>query len=105
MKRPENIDREVVNNITQYGGDLEEERPVDFYLYFPTEHAAVMVEVELINLRFYTEVKFNEYSDDWSLYANKKMRVTTERLEDLGNWMETLAEKHGGNYDGWGTVV
>ncbi|SMO47604.1 ribonuclease E inhibitor RraB [Gracilimonas mengyeensis] len=105
MKRSENINQEVVNNITRFGGDLDEERPVDFFLYFPSEYAAVQVEVELINLRFYTEVRYDELTEDWGLFANKKMNVTTERLEDIGNWMEQLANKYGGQYDGWGTVI
>ncbi len=105
MKRPENLDAAVVQNITKFGGDLEEERGVEFFLYFPTEFDAVMVEVELINLRFYTQVRFNDFSDDWFLYANKKMEVSIERLEDIGNWMEQLAEKNGGEYDGWGTII
>jgi len=105
MKRPKNIDKAVVDNITTHGGDLEKARYVDFFLYFKNEYDATCVEIELINLGFKTEVNQNSYDNKWGCYAHKKMIVTTERLIDIGDWLEALAEKYNGIYDGWGTEI
>lgn len=105
MSRPQQIDEKVVENIIRFGGDIEKERTVDFFFYFPTEYAATQVEVELINLGFYTKVYFFEPSEQWSLNANKKMKVSAERLYEIGVWMEKIAEEQGGEYDGWGTEI
>jgi len=105
MNRPENIDKKVINNIKLLGGDLSKERPVEFFLYFPTELQGVRAEVEMMNLQFYTELRFDKKQDYWHLFATKNMVVETERLVSISNWLEALAKKHGGQYDGWGTMV
>lgn len=101
MKRPNNIDRFVVEKIFRLGGNPQKMRSVDFFLYFPTELDATNVETELINLQFETEVNNNQ----WCCHANKKMIVIEERLVDIGNWLENLAQINNGKYDGWGSEV
>lgn len=105
MKRPNNIDRFVVDKIFGLGGDPKKTRSVDFFLYFPTELDATTVEIELINLQFETEVNKNLYNNQWCCHANKKMVVTEKRLVDIGNWLENLAQINNGKYDGWGSEV
>ena len=105
MKRPKGIDKAAIQNITKLGGDLDRKRHVDFFIYFPTENDAVNAEVELINLQFETFVNKSPFDNKWCCSASKKMIVSSERLEDIGNWLEKLAEKNNGNYDGWGTEV
>lgn len=105
MSRPKEIDAKVVENIIRFGGDIEKERPVDFFFYFPSEHAATQVEVQLINLRFNTDVHYFEPNEKWSLTANKKMQVSTERIYEISLWFEKIAEAQGGEYDGWGAPI
>ncbi|MEP0006537.1 MAG: ribonuclease E inhibitor RraB [Balneola sp.] len=105
MKRPKGIDKSVIQKITKLGGDLDRKRHVDFFMYFPTEIDAVNAEVELINLQFETFVNKSPFDNKWCCNASKKMIVSSERLEDIRNWLEKLTEKNNGNYDGWGTEV
>lgn len=105
MSRPKEIDAKVVENIIRFGGDLDEERPVDFFFYFPTEYAATQVEVKLINLGFDTNVYQLEQNEQWSLTANKKMQVSTERIYEISLWFEQIAEEKEGEYDGWGAPI
>lgn len=105
MTRPKEIDAKVVENIIRFGGDIEKERPVDFFFYFPSEHAATQVEVQLINLGFNTDVHYFEPNEKWSLTANKKMQVSTERIYEISLWFEKVAEEQGGEYDGWGAPI
>ena len=105
MKGSNNIDKKVVDSITKFGGNVEKARHVDFFLYFNNEYDATCVEIELKNLGFETEVNKNSYNDTWGCYAHKKMKVATGRIIDIGNWLEVLAKKHNGIYDGWGSEI
>lgn len=105
MSRPKEIDEKVVENIVRFGGDIDKERPVDFFFYFPSELAATQVEVKLINLGFYTDVRYFKRNKNWSLTANKKMQVSTERIYEISLWFEKIAEEQGGEYDGWGAPI
>lgn len=105
MSRPKEIDEKVVENIVRFGGDIEKERPVDFFFYFPSELAATQVEVKLINLGFDTDVYQLKQNERWSLTANKKMQVSTERIYEISLWFENIAEEQGGEYDGWGAPI
>lgn len=106
MKNPKGIDRLALSNLEEeLGFTLEGEKPVDFYFYFPEEYQAHHAAAELINLQFDTEVSFSEYGNQWLCLANKKMNITSRRLVDLRSWMEDFAERLGGEYDGWGTMI
>lgn len=100
MNHPDDIDLFEVERIFDLSGDSKKVRYVDFFLYFPTELDATNVEIELINLQFETEVNKNLYNNQWCCHANKKMVATEERLVDIGNWLEHLAEVNNGKYDG-----
>lgn len=98
-------DLKLIRNIARWGGDLDKEHPVEFFMYFPSEHDAVQAEVDMMNLQFFTKVTQNGNEPNWELYAMKSMKVTTERISGMNRWLEQLAGKHRGKYDGWGTVL
>jgi regulator of RNase E activity RraB len=100
-----NIDREVIKNMRLWNSDIESEREVAFYFYFPEEYQAHHAAAKLINLQFETVVSYSEYGDHWLCLATKSMAVSTERLSDLRNWMVELAKKYDGKYDGWETAI
>lgn len=105
MSRPKEIDEKVIENIIRFGGDIDKERPVDFFFYFPSEHAAIQIEVKLINLGFDTNVYYLESNESWSLTAHKKMQVSTERIYEISLWFEKISKEQGGEYDGWGAPI
>lgn len=95
----------MIRNIARWGGDPDKEHPVEFFMYFPSEHAAVQAEVDMMNLQFFTKVTQNGDKPNWELYAMKSMKVTTERISGMNQWLEQLAGRYRGKYDGWGTVL
>lgn len=106
MENSEGIDQLALNNLEEkFGFTLEGERLVDFYLYFPEEYQALHAAASLINLQFDTELSYSEYDKLWLCLARKRINMTDDRLTDLRNWIEELAEKNGGKYDGWETMI
>jgi hypothetical protein len=105
MSRPKETDAKAVEQIIRFGGDIDKEKPVDFFFYFPTEYAASQVEVKLLNLGFRTDLHYLDKNKKWSLSANKVMKISTDRIYELSLWFNKVAEEQGGEYDGWGAPI
>lgn len=106
MKKPEKVDQWAVNNLeNELGFTLEDNRSVHFYFYFPEEYQAHHAAASLANLQFETEINYSDYSNDWLCLATKQINMTSDRLSGLRNWMEKLAQRNGGKYDGWETMI
>lgn len=105
MERPKDIDKAVIDLLKKSGEGLEENRNVDLYLYFQHEHDAYSVAAEVGNYKFKTQISYSDYGKQWRCIVSKKMKVTTKQLLETGNWLEQLASKHNGDYDGWETMV
>lgn len=101
----EQADKAAAKNIEILGGNPKEDHPVEFFLYFPTEWDACVAASQLMNLQFSTSVQNSDSSDKWLCFATKEIKPTSERLIELGNFLEKLASANNGNYDGWGTPV
>ena len=87
------------------GFEKESIQPVDFFMYFPEKYQAYSTAAELFNLQFQVSVSYSESSEDWLCLATKPLKPTSERMNDLGNFLEKLALAYDGDYDGWGTPV
>lgn len=105
MDGKSNIDKIALSKLSKFIGDGLETRTVDFYLYFPTQLDATLAEVELLNLQFRCTVNECGYSKQWVCSASKKMEVSAKRLSEIRKWMEQLATKYHGAFDGWGMEV
>lgn len=105
MSQREKADQAAVKKLEKLGMNPNEERPVEFFLYFPSEWDAYVVGSQLMNLQFSISVQYANSSDKWLCLATKEVQSTSERLIELGNFLDKLAEGNNGNYDGWGTPV
>lgn len=105
MSDRKKADQTAITHFKALGGDSQQDHPVEFFLYFTTEWDAYVVAAQLMNLQFSTTVDYTKNSDQWLCLATKKMTPTTERLLELGNDMERIANSNNGDYDGWGTPV
>ncbi|HET6527385.1 MAG TPA: ribonuclease E inhibitor RraB [Balneolaceae bacterium] len=103
MKPPSDADSIAISKIEDFGLSFEKEQEMEFFFYFPEEHQAYSVAAELSNFHFKASVSYSEHSDQWLCFATKTINATSERLSELRNWFEALAEQHEGEYDGWGT--
>lgn len=105
MEEYKNIDQTALNKLEGKGLEIEGERNVDFYFYFPDELHAHQAGAALQNLQFKTYVCFSEYGNNWLCLATKNIAMSSQRLTELRNWMQDLAERYGGEYDGWETML
>src|SRR5690554_1158657 len=105
MDGKSNIDKIALSKLSMFIGDELELRTVDFYFYFPTEYDATLAEVELINMQFSCYVNKCGYSKKWSCIASKEIELSGDRLSNIREWMEQLAAKYNGAFDGWGMEV
>lgn len=105
MSHRKQPDQGNIDSFIELGGDVQEEYPVEFFLYFPSEWDAYVATSQLMNLQFATSVHYFKSADEWLCLATKEIKPTSERLTELTHFMETLADGNNGNYDGWGTRV
>lgn len=105
MAQRKQKDQTAVYDFEAFNDNVQKDLPVEFFLYFPTEWDAYIATSQLVNLQFSTSVHYSKSADEWLCLATKEIEPTSERLTELGSFMETLANGNNGNYDGWGTPV
>lgn len=71
------------------------------FLYFPSRASAAAASEQLIEWGFVTEVRPAALGDDWLLRAEAPASAQIRGSDEL----RTLAEKFGGEYDGWEAPV
>ncbi len=71
---------------------------VDFYLYFPSEMAAVR-SLEKLQAKGY-KAEVHESDSNWLTLATFYGRLTEKELNDIESQLEGVAESEGGEYDG-----
>jgi len=98
-------DGEVIAQLREAGSDLSKPHPVEFFLYFPTEEAAGRAQSRLADRGFTVEVEQAEQGPDWVALARRLMVPTEAELVQIREELNALAEREGGQYDGWGTPV
>ena len=101
----ESGDALVVKQLAQAGSNLTKPHPIDFYLYAPDQAAAKTL-AESIGADF--SVKYGPSADSsgqWLVIAHKDMLPDVSAFKQIRQNFSTLAEKVGGNYDGWDTVL
>ncbi len=113
MGAREERDLAVLRKLKDLGSDLGKPHTVDFFLYFPSkEHAksaASEIEREGYLVRVYPlspplwRRLFSK--PEWSCCATKSIVPEEETIFETGIWLDGIAERFCGEYDGWGTEV
>lgn len=93
---------DVIAVLARVGVDPAQQRPFDFYLYFPTERAAAAAGRELSDSGFDSRVSPGARGD-WLCLAAARLAPSDAALEAVLLLMETMAEDFGGAFDGWET--
>ena len=94
-------DRLVIEALRQAGADLSQPRDVRHYLYVPNEKIATFLGPRIEQIGFAVETQACRRRlqladpDQWLAV------VTEEQIAEFRKTFETLAEKAGGEYDGW----
>jgi hypothetical protein len=98
--------REILEQLTEAGADLDQEHAFLFFLYLPSGEAARQTAANLEQAGFAVEVSQAEPQvPEWTCRARRSL---VPRAAELGRWIETfesLARRHRGVYDGWEVEV
>lgn len=92
-------DQAVVDNLRRVGVDLEQPREIEFFLYFPTEVAALQAASELVDRGFETRVSPPLGDEKWLCLAPIQMMPDVAALMRLREQFNSLADLLGGEYD------
>lgn len=96
-------DEAVLNLLGKSKADLSKKRPISFYLYFPDQAKAVIAESELKKLGFEVECSQSSDEKNWLCLASNDLIPNFSTLTSMRKKMENIADRLGGNYDGWET--
>ncbi|NMG35841.1 hypothetical protein GRF61_15445 [Azoarcus sp. TTM-91] len=98
------LDGLVIQQLQQAGSDLSQPHSIEFFLYFPSEKAAKAAARELKGFAS-KEVSPADEGPEWLLLLSRQMKPIEKDLVSLRATFESLAARHGGEYDGWGSPV
>lgn len=99
---PNSLDRETLDAMKAHGADLSKPTEISFYLYFPAEDDAESAAAELRRSGYEAEVRPPLPNfDEWLCYATREMLPSPEGIDNVRSELESLADKFGGDFDGW----
>ena len=101
-------DLAVLAQLMESGADLKQPRHALYYLYFAGRKAAEAAGEEARARGFEAAVRepLPEYPDQWSLICEQHgVVLDLETVRANGDFFESLAQSHHGEYDGWEASV
>ena len=96
-------DLAVLGQLQDGGAALSQSRHVVYYSYAPTEAAARSMADEAAAKGFTTDIRepLPEFPHQWSVIAETHAVCSPEFVRQSDDFFEELAERLGGEYDGW----
>ena len=109
-KNPSNLreeDRAIFDQLKQHGADFRQPRHVLHYLYIPTESAAQAAAAELSQKQYRARVSKPEGEGDlpFVVIAEREMQIDKNNFPAIRATFDDLAQRFGGDYDGWEASV
>ena len=98
-------DELALAQLVNAGGDASSPTEIWFYVYFPTEAAARTAERELAPVGVHCEVRPAAKGSTWLVLARITALPTAANVEAESERFQALAERLGGEYDGWEAAV
>jgi hypothetical protein len=98
-------DERLVKNLRAAGGNSFTPYEVDFFFSVPDEAAVASLRgtLESDGFAIDTRIMSAEGMSGYSLHARKHLRISVTEMQEFSKRFRTLAEQHGGYYDGWMT--
>jgi hypothetical protein len=101
-KSPEEADRLALRQLAMRGANLSKPRHVIHFLLFADEADARTAEKEIGEGSWSTRIEPpTEMLAEWSLRVDGERVVGAETIAAFRAQFEQVAERHGGEYDGW----
>lgn len=98
-------DQTALDSLRDAGSDLLKVHPFDFYLYHENKAGAQRICAELEQSGFQVSVSEGAIQGEWLCLARLSFLPSVEKLSELSHIFEELINVHGGEYDGWETIV
>jgi hypothetical protein len=97
-------DAQMVRNLRANGANAFTAYEVDFFFSLPDETACQAVRHLLEPEGYKTDVRdASQEGSGFSLHASKRLQISVSTMQEITKRFNELAEKCGGNYDGWMT--
>jgi len=97
--------RKALELLARHGADLTQPLEVQHYLHFPDEAAAEAGQRDAEHLDVLGQVlrpkEGKKYVLPWTVVLQHEMVVSVESLLSWREHLVAVAERHGGEYDGW----
>ena len=104
MAEEPTADEKTLTQLREAGSDLSKPHEIDHWLYFPAQAPAQAVAKELAAKGF-SSVSVAKSKNEWQVKAHNRMVPSSAAVASTTKILESLAAKHGGEYDGWETQV
>lgn len=98
-------DKQILEQLGAAGSDLTKVHKIEFFLYFPSEEKANDAIVDIKKEGLDVDLRKSISGSEWLCLATKKMVPEYAELVRLRKLFDSVAEKRGGEYDGWGTEL
>lgn len=98
----------LMGQMLQQGADLSQTRHALYYLYFETPGAAEAGAAEGRDAGYTCEVRdpMPEYPGQWSLVCERQdAMLDIEGVRAADDLFQGIADKHGGDFDGWEAAI
>jgi len=99
------LDGYAIKKLEESGLDITKEYQIEFWFYADEEAAVTNLAEELENRMFQVHVSETEQDPRFVVRALKSMTPDLSDLQGLRKDFNSLAKKHGAEYDGWGCNV
>jgi hypothetical protein len=98
-------DAQAMDQLRVAGSNLRRPHNIEFFLYVPSQLAAVRVAEKVRALEFTIRIEHAATGSDWLVVATKKMIPTEAKLTELRKLFNEIVAAEQGEYDGWGVPL
>ena len=104
-KRVIDWDEHFIQGLRKAGVNAFEEHAVDFFFTMPTRAAAEQLAFALRPEGYQLDIRETEDGREFSLHAQRGMRLLVPEMQALTARFKALAEQYGGKYDNWAVAL
>ena len=98
-------DEAALDSLRDAGSDFSKIHPFDFYFYHEEKLGAQELCAELRDMGFEVTVREGAVAGEYLCLASRSFIPSIEELSRLQNIFDDLINQHGGEYDGWETII
>jgi len=94
-------DEQFIQQLRKAGLNTFEDQPVDFFFTLPSRVACEQIAFALRPDGYTLDIKQDPQTGEFSLHAQRSMRLIIPDMQALTARFNQLAAEHGGKYDNW----